>query len=100
MLRHALPGPEYRLALRVGAVPTPRVIMQAVFPWRQGMLCGDWIASVKFSLPERLRALLLKHYCAGNAWKKMSCWGCICPESGSKLLTGSVTMFRLSLHNT
>src|SRR2546426_3181250 len=22
------------------------------------MLCGDWIASVKFSLPERLRAIL------------------------------------------
>ena len=51
---HALRVPEYRLALRVGSVPTPRVVMQAVFPWRQGMLCGDGIASVKFSLPERL----------------------------------------------
>jgi len=30
------------------------VIMQAGFPWRQGMPCGDMIASVKFSQPERL----------------------------------------------
>ena len=37
-----------------GAVPTPRVIRQAVFPWRQGMPWGDMIASVKFSQPERL----------------------------------------------
>jgi hypothetical protein len=28
--------------------------MQAVFPWRQGTPCGDVIASVKFSQPERL----------------------------------------------
>src|SRR5262245_60079423 len=51
---HALRVPEYRLALRVGSVPTPRVIMQAVFPWRQGTPCGDMIASVTFSQPERL----------------------------------------------
>src|SRR5687768_1126197 len=51
---HALLAPEYRLALQVGSVPTPRVIMQAVFPWRQGTPCGDRIASVKFSQPERL----------------------------------------------
>src|SRR5262245_61047490 len=38
--------PAYRLALRVGSVATPRVIMQAVFPWRQGMPHGDIIASV------------------------------------------------------
>jgi hypothetical protein len=30
--------------------------MQAVFPWRQGTPCGDVIASVKFSQPERLRS--------------------------------------------
>src|SRR5215475_7886136 len=53
---HALPAPEYRLAPRVGSMPTPRVVMPAGFPWRQGMLCRDGIASVKFSLPERLRA--------------------------------------------
>src|SRR5215813_1806252 len=52
---HALPAPEYRLAPRVGSMPTPRVVMPAGFPWRQGMLCRDGIASVKFSLPERLR---------------------------------------------
>jgi hypothetical protein len=52
---HALRVPAYRLALRVGSVPTPRVIMQAVFPWRQGTPCGDMIASVTFSQPERLR---------------------------------------------
>src|SRR5688500_5633570 len=52
---HALLAPEYRLALQVGSVPTPRVIMQAVFPWRQGTPCGDRIASVKFSQPERLQ---------------------------------------------
>src|SRR5215471_5546527 len=51
---HALPAPEYRLVPRVGSIPTPRVVMPAGFPWRQGMLCGDGIASVKFSLPERL----------------------------------------------
>src|SRR5262252_3278419 len=51
---HALPAPEYRLAPRVGSMPTPRVVMPAGFPWRQGMLCRDGIASVKFSLPERL----------------------------------------------
>src|SRR5207247_10010881 len=51
---HALRVPEYRLALRVGSAPTPRVIMQAVFPWRQGTPRGDMIASVKFSQPERL----------------------------------------------
>src|SRR5205823_15115836 len=51
---HALPAPEYRLAPRVGSIPTPRVVMPAGFPWRQGMLCGDGIASVKFSLPEQL----------------------------------------------
>jgi hypothetical protein len=28
--------------------------MQVVFPWGQGMLYGDRIASVKFSLAERL----------------------------------------------
>src|SRR5262249_56209306 len=54
MLPHALPVPEYRLALRMGSVPTPRGGMQVVFPWRQSRLCGDWIASVKLSLPERL----------------------------------------------
>src|SRR6266849_4327652 len=51
---HALPAPEYRLVPRGGSIPTPRVVIQAVFPWRQGMLCGDGIASGKFSLPERL----------------------------------------------
>src|SRR5262249_37694678 len=51
---HALPAPEYRLVPRVGSIPTPRVVMPAGFPWRQGMLCEDGIASVKFSLPERL----------------------------------------------
>src|SRR5207248_7962892 len=51
---HALPAPEYRLAPRVGSIPTPRVVMPAGVPWRQGMLCGDGIASVKFSLPEQL----------------------------------------------
>src|SRR5262249_47377576 len=51
---HALRVPEYRLALRVGSVATPRVIMPAVFPWRQGTPCGDIIASVKLSQPERL----------------------------------------------
>src|SRR5215217_4735712 len=53
---HALPAPEYRLAPRVGSVPTPRVGMQTVFPWRQGMPYGDQIASVKFSLAERLQS--------------------------------------------
>src|SRR5262249_62191115 len=43
---HALRVPEYRLALRVGSVATPRVIMQAVVPWRQGTPCGKIIASV------------------------------------------------------
>src|SRR5262245_51820311 len=38
--------PAYRLALGVGSVATPRLIMQAVFPWRQGMPHGDIIASV------------------------------------------------------
>src|SRR5215208_5430473 len=52
---HALRVPEYRLVLWVGSVPTPRVIMQAVFPWRQGTPCGDMIASGKFSQPERLQ---------------------------------------------
>src|SRR5712692_5896089 len=52
---HALPAPEYRLAPRVGSVPKPRGVMQAVFPWGQGMPYGDRIASVKFSLAERLR---------------------------------------------
>src|SRR5712692_6001445 len=51
---HALPAPEYRLAPRVGSVPKPRGVMQAVFPWGQGMPYGDRIASVKFSLAERL----------------------------------------------
>ena len=51
---HALPVPEYRLALRVGSVPKPRVGMQAVCPWGQDMPYGDRIASVKFSLAERL----------------------------------------------
>src|SRR5262249_43365538 len=51
---HALPAPEYRLAPRVVSIPTPRVVMPAGFPWCQGMLCGDGIASVKFSLPVRL----------------------------------------------
>src|SRR5712691_10547711 len=51
---HALPAPEYRLAPRVGSVPKSRGVMQAVFPWRQGMPYGDQIASVKFSLAERL----------------------------------------------
>src|SRR5262245_12155608 len=54
---HALREPEYRLGLRVGSVSTPRVIMQAVFPCRQGTPCGDLIASVKLSQPERLRIL-------------------------------------------
>lgn len=40
----------------MGSVPTPRVVMQTVFPWRQGMPYGDEIASVKFALPERLLA--------------------------------------------
>src|SRR5215217_7342345 len=53
---HALRVPEYRLVLWVGSVPTPRVIMQAVFPGRQGTPCGDMIASGKFSQPERLPA--------------------------------------------
>src|SRR5215467_3540324 len=57
---HALLAPEYRLAPRVGAIPTPRVVMPAGFPWRQGMLCGDAIASVKFSLPVRLREKIEK----------------------------------------
>jgi hypothetical protein len=52
---HALRVPEYRRALRAGAVPKCRGGRHAVFPWRQGMLCGARIASVKFSLPERLR---------------------------------------------
>src|SRR5262245_61702752 len=64
---HALPAPEYRLAPRVGSMPTPRVVMPAGFPWRQGMLCRDGIASVKFSLPERLhlQALLTHQVKAG-----------------------------------
>src|SRR6266700_2161548 len=45
---------QARLASRVGSVPKPRVIMQAVFPWRQGTAYADVIASVKFSQPERL----------------------------------------------
>src|SRR5438128_11884342 len=49
-----LPAREYRLALREVSVPTPHVIMQAVFPWRQGTRCGEVLASVKFSQPERL----------------------------------------------
>src|SRR5947209_10155055 len=59
---HALPAPEYRLAPRVGSIPTPRVVMPAGFPWRQGMLCGDGIASVKFSLPEQLPIALYGAY--------------------------------------
>src|SRR5262249_54344973 len=70
---HALPPPEYRLAPRVGSIPTPRVVMPAGFPWCQGMLCGDGIASVKFSLPVRLHAYLLlsgyhKHH--RGEWRK------------------------------
>ena len=57
-----LPEVQCRLALRVGSVPIPRVIMQAVFPWRQGTPCGDMIASVTFSQPERLRHMGLKVY--------------------------------------
>src|SRR5262245_8539532 len=52
---HALHAPAYRLVPRVVSIPTPRVVRPAGFPWRQGMLCGDGIASVKFSLPERLQ---------------------------------------------
>src|SRR4051794_24516570 len=52
---HALPTPEYRLAPRVGSVPKSRGVMQAVFPWRQGMPYGSQITSVKFSLAGRLR---------------------------------------------
>src|SRR5205814_1550115 len=58
---HALPAPEYRLAPRVGSIPTPRVVMPAGLPWRQGMLCRDGIASVKFSLPEQLPTRDLQH---------------------------------------
>src|SRR5215510_174854 len=54
--QHALPVPEYRLALRMGSVPTPRGGMQAGFQWCRGLLCGDWIETVKFSLPERLHS--------------------------------------------
>src|SRR5712692_8882449 len=56
---HALPAPEYRLAPRVGSVPKPRGVMQAVFPWGQGMPYGDRIASVKFSLAERLHYVVV-----------------------------------------
>src|SRR5215510_5524988 len=63
---HALPAPEYRLAPRVGSIPTPRVVMPAGFPWCQGMLCGDGIASVKFSLPVRL-LLALGRYTRATA---------------------------------
>ncbi len=49
-----LPAPEYRLALRVGSVPTPRAGMQAVFPWRQGTPRAAVIARIKFSLDERV----------------------------------------------
>ena len=47
------------IGLRFGGGPFPHLVwvMQAVFPWRQGMPDGDWIASVKFSLPERLLVL-------------------------------------------
>src|SRR5262249_39271890 len=51
---HVLRGPEYRLVLRVGSVATPRVIMPAVCPWRQGTPCGELITSVKLAQPERL----------------------------------------------
>ena len=54
---HALPVPEERRALRVESGPIPRVRIQAVFPWRQGRPCGDMIASVTFSQPERLPVL-------------------------------------------
>src|SRR5712691_2021172 len=59
---HALPAPEYRLVPRGGSIPTPRVVIQAVFPWRKGMLFGDGIASGKFSLPERLPPKVLCDY--------------------------------------
>ncbi len=41
-------------APRVGSVPKPRGVMQVVFLWGQGLSYGDRIASVKFSLAERL----------------------------------------------
>src|SRR5207248_3535646 len=67
---HALPAPEYRLAPRVGSIPTPRVVMPAGVPWRQGMLCGDGIASVKFSLPEQLLSLIACSFWIGCALRR------------------------------
>jgi hypothetical protein len=60
-----LPAPEYRLVLRVGFVPTPRAVMQAVFPWRQGTPRAAVIARMKFSLAELVPRSL---YAGGLPW--------------------------------
>ena len=67
-----LPAPEYRLALRVGFVPTPRAVMQAVFPWRQGTPRAAVIARMKFSLAElvrdRYRVVVSSDLCPRSSW--------------------------------
>src|SRR4029453_1090327 len=49
-----LPVSEYRPALRGGAPPTCPVGMPLLGPWRQGMLRAAVIATMKFSLAERI----------------------------------------------
>jgi transposase len=56
MLPDVFPAPEYRLGLRGVFVPKCRVVKQAVVPWRQGTPCEDVIASVTFTLAERLHS--------------------------------------------
>ena len=57
-----LPVPEYAFALRVGSVPTPRAVMQAVFPWRQDTPRATVITRIKFSLAERVPCLLYSQH--------------------------------------
>jgi hypothetical protein len=54
-----LPVPEYRLEFRVGSIPKCQVVMPLVCPWRQGTPHAAVIATMTFSLAERVPSAVL-----------------------------------------